>query len=60
MKQENYLTISEVALILRVKTKTMYNRINSGDHMPPYFKFGRRILFPEADLYEWIKSLRNK
>lgn len=52
----NYLTVEELAEKLRMSVGTCRNRISRGDEMPPSLKVGRRRLFPEDSLEDWIKA----
>ena len=54
MPSERYLTIEEVSIRLHIGVGTARNRLSRGDPMPPSVKVGRRRLFPESRLDEWL------
>jgi len=53
----DYLTTSEVAALLRAPVETVryWRHVNRG---PASFKAGRRVLYAEADVREWIDRQR--
>jgi predicted DNA-binding transcriptional regulator AlpA len=52
-----YLTIVEVAKILRVSSKSLANDITrSPSTVPPFFRKGRLVLFPSNLIPDWVTS----
>ena len=51
-----YLTIEQVADILKIKTASARNRLSRGEPMPPSVKVGRKRLFPENALEDWMTA----
>lgn len=47
------LTVEEVAEILRLKPRTIYNMVSRGQI--PYRKAGRQLRFDGAEIEEWTK-----
>ena len=58
MQENQYLTIEEVAKILRQSAATIRCDItrNKTNKLPPYLRFGARILFPVNELHSWLHS----
>jgi len=51
------MTIEELAEILCISKKTIYNRLSANDDMPPARKFGRKLLWLRTDVAKWIENL---
>ncbi|HEX8137573.1 MAG TPA: helix-turn-helix domain-containing protein [Pyrinomonadaceae bacterium] len=49
-----FLTVEEVALMLRCKTRTIYNMVSQ--KRIPYRKAGRQLLFDPKEIEEWTKA----
>lgn len=45
----------EVADMLRIKTKTLYNWMQKGKS-PKFLKFGSKVLFDKQEVIAWVKS----
>ena len=50
-----FLTLEEVANLLRTPAKTLYSWRYERKG-PPAFKVGKKLLYPRARLLEWIDS----
>ena len=59
MTKPKYIPTKEAAKILGVSHRTLEKYRVTGEG-PPYFKFGRRVLYLEEDVIEWAKSKRCK
>jgi excisionase family DNA binding protein len=46
-----FLTVEELAQMLRVKPRTIYEMVSQG--RIPYRKVGRRVIFLLAEILEW-------
>jgi len=53
-----FLTVEEVALMLRCKTRTIYNMVSQ--KRIPYRKAGRQLLFDPREIEEWTKRSAEK
>jgi excisionase family DNA binding protein len=58
MKQEDlklpsFLTLPEVAKLLRLKPRTIYNMVTQG--RIPYRRAGRLLLFDQKEIEDWTK-----
>lgn len=49
-----FLNVSEVAAMLRVKERTIYNMVSQ--RRIPYRKAGRLLLFDVREIEEWTKT----
>jgi excisionase family DNA binding protein len=52
------LTVAEAAQLLRLAPKTLYSLVSQ--RRIPYRKAGRRLLFLESELIEWIRPTERK
>jgi excisionase family DNA binding protein len=52
------LTVAEAAQLLRLAPKTLYSLVSQ--RRIPYRKAGRRLLFLESELIEWIRPAERK
>jgi Helix-turn-helix domain len=50
------MSLNEVCKLLKITDQTGRNRLSSGMPMPPNFRVGRRRLFIEEDVLDWIKG----
>jgi excisionase family DNA binding protein len=50
-----FLTVNELAEMLRVKPRTIYEMVSEG--RIPYRKAGRRVIFLLAEILEWTDPL---
>lgn len=57
-KDEDFLTLAEVAAILRVPVNTLRWWRQCGDG-PRFFKIGRHLLTTIGDLRKWINEQKN-
>jgi excisionase family DNA binding protein len=48
-----FLTVKEIALVLRCKVRTIYNMVSQ--NRIPYRKAGRLLLFDPKEIEEWTK-----
>ena len=48
------LTIDEAALFLKLKKRTLYQRLDI-----PRVRYGHRVMFIEEDLAQWVRSQRD-
>lgn len=55
--QTRFLSLSELATVLKLATGTVRNRLSRGEPMPPSVLIGRRRLFPIAGVDQWIDEL---
>lgn len=55
-RTEKYLTYEQAADLLCMSTGGLRNRMSRGEQMPPSIKIGRRRLFPETTLHEWLQA----
>jgi excisionase family DNA binding protein len=53
--QKKYLTLEEVAILLGRTPKSIYHMVERG--LLPYRKLGRRVVFLQAELDEFIEAL---
>jgi predicted DNA-binding transcriptional regulator AlpA len=53
-----FLTIEEVADLRRTTPQAIYSERARGDG-PPAYRSGRRLLFDETEVIEWLKSQRD-
>lgn len=61
-KVGSYLTVSEFAALVRLSSRTIYNRLSAGGHgLPPATKLPkcRRVLFLASDVELWIDQHKN-
>ena len=49
-----YLTVSEVAELLRIRPRTVYQMVSQG--RIPYRKAGRQLLFETSEIDRWTKD----
>ena len=49
-----FLTVEEVAVLLRLKPRTIYNLVSR--RQIPFRKAGRQLRFSEAEIEEWTKA----
>lgn len=56
MNNSVYLTVEEVSERLHITVGTARNRLSRGEPMPPSVKIGRRRLFPEKALHDWVMA----
>ena len=54
-----YRPTKAIARLLGVSARTLEKYRLTGEG-PPYFKFGRRVLYLEEDVIEWAQSKRCK
>lgn len=54
---DDYLTVAEVASILRVTPRTVHNYLHKDDL--PYIKVGKYNLIKKTDLSKWIQKQTN-
>jgi excisionase family DNA binding protein len=55
---QDFLTVAEVANLLRVKTRTIYEWVSSG-HIP-HRKVGDRLLFLRSEVINWTATADNQ
>lgn len=55
-KERKYLTVPEIADLLRCSQHTIYKYV--GDRNIPYIKQGHRLLFDSEEIGEWIGSCK--
>jgi excisionase family DNA binding protein len=53
MTDHEYLTVVEVADLLRTPVSTLYNWRLTGDG-PPAARVGRRLLYKRTDVHAWV------
>lgn len=53
---DTYWTIADVSRFLKVKVKTLYALVSSGDI--PHYRVGRLIRFKKEDIDAWMESNR--
>ena len=51
-----FLNVKEVAALLRLSTRTVYDLVSAGKI--PYRKAGGRTIFERDELFEWTKPKR--
>jgi excisionase family DNA binding protein len=49
-----FLTVEEIALVLRCKVRTIYNMVSQ--NRIPFRKSGRHLLFDVKEIEEWTKA----
>ena len=49
--------VNEIAQLLRIKPKTVRNRMAAGSFPIPYKKFGKHVLFPRQDVERFLDEL---
>ena len=57
---EQFYTIDDMASILKVSKKSIYNQIHQGQagiSIPPFVKLGGRIRFKASDHKRWYEDL---
>ena len=52
----NFLTLNDVCALIHIKVTTGRNRLSLGSDMPPSFRIGRRRLFDEAVVQQWLEQ----
>ena len=52
-----FYTVAEIAQLLRIKPKTVRNRMATGSFPIPYKKFGKHVLFPRQDVERFLDEL---
>jgi predicted DNA-binding transcriptional regulator AlpA len=58
MTQKDFLTVDEIAELLRVSASSVRNRLSRGDPtLPPSLRVGGRRLFPVSGYERWIKNM---
>ncbi len=57
---EEYLTVKDVAVKLKIKPVTVYKWLREGKLKGSYFKIGGVYRFIEDDLLEIIKGMMNR
>jgi excisionase family DNA binding protein len=58
MTQKDFLTVEEIAELLRVTASSVRNRLSRGDPtLPPSLRVGGRRLFPASGYERWIKNM---
>ena len=55
MKDDKYLTIDEAAALAGSTPEALYRKIERGQ--VPYRKWGRRVLFKQTELMEFLDGL---
>ena len=61
MKETNFLTIAEMADILKVPKSWLYSRTReTGPESIPRIKIGKYIRFQQDKVMEWIKRQNDK
>jgi predicted DNA-binding transcriptional regulator AlpA len=55
----NTLSLNQVCELLKITVQTGRNRISTGKPMPPSFRIGRRRLFVESEVINWIQEKHN-
>jgi len=51
------INIDELAMILGITKKTIYNRLSANDDMPPPRKFGKKLLWLRNEVEQWVMDL---
>lgn len=51
------LTITEVSRLLQYSEQTVKNRLSRRLPLPPSFRVGKKRLWVESEVHEWIASL---
>ena len=54
LSQMRFLTVTEVAEVMRVSTMTVYRMVHSGE--VPAIRFGRSFRIPESAVAQWLSS----
>ncbi len=54
LRLPQFLTVEEVALMLRCKPRTIYNMVSQ--KRIPFRKAGRQLLFDSKEIDQWTKS----
>ena len=57
-QEKKLLTISEVAVYLSIKVKTIYARVEAGEI--PHYRIGRLIRFRLDEIDVWLEGCRKK
>jgi excisionase family DNA binding protein len=52
LSQMRFLTVNEVAEMMRVSTMTVYRMVHSGE--VPAIRFGRSFRIPESAVAQWM------
>lgn len=55
---ENYLDITQASGYLKLSKSTIYRHV--GNKEIPFYKSGRKLLFKEAELSEWVENSRKR
>ena len=57
MTEENFYTLNEMAVMLKVKPSWLYSRTREkGPESIPRFKVGKYIRFVKDDVMDWLKK----
>jgi excisionase family DNA binding protein len=57
--QQNYLTVEEVAAILRVGVETVRSYISRKKDPLPAYKLGREYRIDKAEFEKWMQNRKN-
>jgi excisionase family DNA binding protein len=55
MDEPTYMTLPEVAELLRTPAQTLYRWRNRGEG-PPCVKIGKRLLYRRAEVHAWVDA----
>jgi len=56
LQEIKLLSLDELAEILHLKKGTAYNRLSAGDPMPPSIKIGKKRMWLQPTVFEWLKA----
>lgn len=55
---DEWMSATEFAAIVGKKIGSIYNEIERGDDLPPYYKFKLKIRFRRSDVDQWLEKFR--
>jgi predicted DNA-binding transcriptional regulator AlpA len=56
--EDEWLSTAQFAKIVGKSVKSIYNEIDRGDDMPPFYKFKLKYRFPKSELDAWLAQFR--
>lgn len=56
--EKKYISPTNLGILLDVASKSIYNKLSSGDMEIPYTRFGRAIRFKREDVLAYLEKNR--
>lgn len=51
-----FMTVTDLAQVLNVSNRTLYNKSSAGQLDVPHYKLGKKLLFPTPAVADYINS----